>query len=272
MQTNVLNNRQRSEPLTIISFNVEGLSQNKEDLISMLCKENSCDVLSLQETHRGKNQKRPKIQGMQLVQEIQHEQYGSAMFVNQQIKINKIEAKSQNNIELITADLGKLVVTSVYKPPGVPLNLPSPPVGIPCATIGDFNSHNTIWGYKETNYDGDQLEMWAGLHGMSLIHDSKQPPSFNSGRWKRGYNPDLVFITDFLASSCYKKVLNPIPKSQHRPLMLKFKAVISPNKVPFMRRYNFKKANWQQFKADLDTNITKIAPIPMPIMTLSLNL
>jgi len=48
--------------------------------------------------------------------------------------------------------------------------------------LGDFNCHSMSWGYHEINDDSHALEAWAVSEGLSLIHDHKLPPSFNSGR------------------------------------------------------------------------------------------
>ena len=50
--------------LAIMSANVEGLSSSKELLFANICKYHHCEVLCLQETHRGTTHKRPKIYGM----------------------------------------------------------------------------------------------------------------------------------------------------------------------------------------------------------------
>jgi len=66
-----------------------------------------------------------------------------------------------------------------------------------------------------------------------LIHDSKLPCSFNSGRWHNGYNPDLVFVTDCISLMSVKEIGSgnfntnsqaqahhfQAPNSQHRPII-----------------------------------------------------
>ena len=128
-----------------------------------------------------------------------------------------------------------LSVTSVYKPPCARFLFKEPKtfnyqqINV---IIGDFNSHSTSWGYSESNSDGILVEEWAEAYQLNLIHDAKLPPSFNSGRWRRGYNPDLVFTSERISALSKKNVLDPIPHSQHRPITIDVTAAVVPQKVP----------------------------------------
>ena len=110
------------------------------------------DVLCVQETHRGLKAMRPSIRGMSLVAEIPHEQYGSAIFVRNNCICDSTSTSNTNNVEIIQAQLNKLTVTSVYKPPNEKFsfgsNLASTQMNV---VIGYFNSHGVEWGYRSTD-------------------------------------------------------------------------------------------------------------------------
>lgn len=261
-----LNKRFFSEPtLTVISVNIEGMSPSKQQLLHELCREQKCDVLCIQETHRDTQQRRPKVPGLQLAAEIPHAKHGSAIFVKPGIHILSVHCTHQYNIEIITLELSNCVITSVYKPPSEkfsfapPKNFDSQRMSI---VIGDFNSHSHAWGYTHEDENGEAVISWAESNHLSLIHDSKLPPSFNSGRWQRGYNPDLLFVSDNIAQQCQKSVCSPIPNTQHRPIMCRILPIIRPQETGFRRRYNFKKADWPKFSRMLDEKVQTIAPVP----------
>ena len=123
--------------------------------------------------------------------------------------------------------------------------------------IGDFNSHGVEWGYRNTDENGRLVEQWSETNQLSLVHDAKQPKSFNSKRWQQGYNPDLAFVSYSIAHLAEKDVMDAIPKTQHRPISIKLNAAIRPRNVPFRRRYNLKKAKWQSYTKEVDNGIAK---------------
>lgn len=146
------------------------------------------------------------------------------------------------DIEVLTIDLGTILITSIYKPPNTQFN----PTNI-CnhdiqqkirVVISDFNSHSPNWSYGNINEDGQKVEEWAEGENLTLIHDPKLPTFLNSGRWERGYNPDLIFVSDTISHLCTKEIGQPVPNTQHRPTTYKIMAAIHPKKVPF-RRFNF---------------------------------
>ncbi|XP_050066097.1 uncharacterized protein LOC126555181 [Aphis gossypii] len=236
-----------SKAFKTISINIEGISDSKEELLAELCKSTACDVLCIQETHRAVQDKRPTISGMQSVIERPHGKYGSAIFVRPDLNIISANLTEETDIEILTIEIQNCTITSIYKPPTIPFAFNDPGNFNNQRTqivVGDFNSHSTTWGYKENDENGDLVESWAEAWLLTLIHDPKLPPSFNSGRWKRGYNPDLIFVSNALKQQAIKQVERHIPRSQHRPISCEITHKIRANTTPFRRRFNFQKANW----------------------------
>ena len=187
---------------------------------SDLCKEHHCYWLCLQETQRGERKARPRIPGMILVAERLHDKYGNAIFIRDDLKVNNMSVTASNHVEMITAELPDVAVHFIYKPPSEQFVLP--PLGhksLPQIVIGDFNSHNAIWGYDATDNNGVTVVQWAESNSLTLIHDAKLQKYFNSARWKKGYNPDLNFASSIIDNMCVKSVLNPIPALNIAPFV-----------------------------------------------------
>ena len=87
------------------------------------------------------------------------------------------------------------------------------------------------------------MDQWADSTSLSLIHNAKLPKSFNSAIWKKGYNPDLIFVSSHISDMYEKFVLDPIPRTQHRPICETVNLVIVLQPTASRRRFNMKKVN-----------------------------
>ena len=105
-------------PVTVISFNVEGLSAAKQQLVADLSSKHQCAVIYMQETHCVPNDIRPNVPGMDVAIERPHAQYGSALFVTSGTIVNATSLTKVNDIDILRVELRGISVTSVYKPPG----------------------------------------------------------------------------------------------------------------------------------------------------------
>ena len=154
---------------------IEGLSSPKRDLIAKLCCEHNCQVLCLQETHRGPNNNRPNITGMKMAIERPYETYGSAIYVKPDLVITSTSMTENNDIDILTVNIGSITITSVYKPPTRQFQFDNPDAldyNNTNVVIGDFNSHSTTWGYNNPDENGDLVEEWADAHHLSMTRSS----------------------------------------------------------------------------------------------------
>ena len=128
------------------------------------------------------------------------------------MKVGNIYERVHVTVELIMIVMSEVVVHSVYKPPHDQFELPA--LGhrdLPHIGIGDFTSNSTSWGYDRTDTNGEAVEQWAESCDLTLIHDAKLPKSFNSARWKKGYNPDFIFAYESIANMCKKSIMDLMP-------------------------------------------------------------
>ena len=86
-------------------------------------------------------------------------------------------------MELISMEMPGVDVHSMYKPPNEKFVLPALGHGnLPHIVIRDFNSHNTTWGYTNTDDNGEAVEQWEDSCNLTVIHNAKLTKSFNSAR------------------------------------------------------------------------------------------
>ena len=82
---------------------------------------------------------RPRVPGMNLVAEIAHEQYGSALFIHDSVKCDSTSTSSTDNIEIIQATLNGVSVNDYYKPPNPAFDFRSSTTDTPLQVIiGDI--------------------------------------------------------------------------------------------------------------------------------------
>ena len=62
---------------------------------------------------------------------------------------------------------------------------------------------------------------WENSNNLALLHNPKDEPSFHSGRWNTGTNPNLAFTSVGPDSRLpQRRVLEKFPRLQHRPRLL----------------------------------------------------
>ena len=76
------------------------------------------------------------------------------------------------------------------------------------------------------------------------------------------YNPDVAFVSTRIASNCQRGVLDPIPRTQHRPITITIISQITATHCHFRSCFNLKKANWSKFTDEIDQAIANIPAHP----------
>ena len=153
--------------------------------------------------------------------------------------------------EWLCVDVDGYKIVNIYKPPPTQLHVSDLPVFThPCMYVGDFNCPHVDWGYNTNSTDGDSLLAWASSNNLALLHNPKDEPSFHSGHWNTGTNPDLAFTTvDPDNRLPYRYIFQKFPRSQHRPLLITPPRLSLPVPRRPVKRWNFCKANWSHYNS-----------------------
>jgi hypothetical protein len=261
--------RRIGSSLTILQLNIEGISKDKADYLSKLASENKVDVIVLQETHTGSEydlRKRGDISGYTLLECLDSRVYGSATYIKDNITDFEVLHKGvENDIYTIVTRIQDVHVINVYKPPNVqwPDNCFSRIYPHPAVYLGDFNSHHNLWGYAENDENGRSLVTWMEMNHFHLVFDAKDTKSFHSARWRRDYNPDLCIVSqdsEYKPLGTTRSVLHSFPRSQHRPVILDVGIQIPLSMTIQKPRWNFQKANWNEFSQQVDRNLRWVSP------------
>lgn len=142
-----------------------------------MSKEHKANILCLQETHisEGAHPDRFKLQGFQLACHDDRPKYGTAIYIHEDVPLYTIIPPTKiNDTSTIGVIVGGISIYNIYKPPNTSWVLGSLSiVSKPSVILGDFISHNTLWGYAITDKAGEALEEWIGSQDLYLIQDLK---------------------------------------------------------------------------------------------------
>lgn len=249
----------------IYQLNIEGASASKSEYLSRKAYDHKVDVIVVQETHINRGEEyhtRGLVKGYYVVAYLLSPVYGIATYLRNDIKDVKVmELSSENDIFRIVTAVGDHTVTNIYKPPNAAwTNNPVPNNFLchPSICLGDFNSHHMSWGYNANDPNGDALKEWSESRNLFLVFDAKDRKTFFSARWRRGYNPDICFVSKDRSDRplpVTRKVLEDFPRGQHRPILLQTGTKIFFAKSKQKPRWNFTKADWIRFALQVDAAI-----------------
>ena len=178
--------------MAIISANIEGLSSPKRDVIAKICSEHNCQVLCLQETHRGPNNNRPNITGLKMTE--------------------------NNDIEILTVNIGSITITYVYKPPTRQFQFDNPVPGLTTDLAVQYNMNTSSCTNKTLKLSADTISAGVELAEALAVEQCKT--------WQA-----LIENTDMTHNS--KKAWSLIEKLSNVPRKADQHVNLIPNQVAY---------------------------------------
>ena len=245
--------------LRIAHWNAEGVRNKKTELQHFL-KKNAIDVCCIQETHLSPPH-RFFMRGFEVFRQDRETRTKGGLITLVRNTIPAVETQRSDQADPDTEFLGvKLVLTgspvtvfNIYSPPDKPIHLHNIRVDAESWLItGDFNSHSPSWGYRHLDNKGEEVENWITDNRLVLINRPDDPDTYYSRSWRTTSTPDLAIATDNIHGIAEREVSSQLGGSDHKPVIITIKRQLQTASAKRPPSWNFKKADWEAYRADVD--------------------
>ena len=182
---------------------------------------------------------------------------GTAILVRQGIIHSHIQLDTPSQATAARITLSKTItLCSIYIPPSSAISLHDMDdlvrqLPTPYMLLGDFNSHNPVWGGNTIDGKGQRVEQFMDNHSLCFLNDGSYTylhPGYGT------YTAiDLTITQPNLLLDFSWRVLDDLCGSDHFPIIIKHQGPATGGREPGWR---LKKADWHSFRALCDERLT----------------
>lgn len=247
---------------TVLQWNINGLHPQREHL-QLWIKELNPAVICLQETNFKSNLFAELPHYDIIFKNRQNPDYASGgvtTYINKNFSWKQVPINT--NIEAIAARIilktGQITICNVYLPNSKPLSLEKlsdliKQLPKPFIILGDFNSHNPLWGSKKSDNRGKIIEKWIEHNDLFLLNNM-QPTHFNSS-YRSFSNIDLSLCNPSIAPTISRWTNKDLQGSDHFPIQLLIHPTSVEPRTPCSTKWRLDKADWTGFNRYIDDKI-----------------
>ena len=181
---------------------------------------------------------------------------GVAVIVNNSIPHHSIKVETTLQAVAVNVSFNKTItLCSIYLPPSSPIDIKKPDQLVdqlpkPFILMGDFNSHHTLWGCRNTNDKGLIIEEFITNHDLVLLND-KSSTYFHPATGTYS-SLDLTICSPAIFPDFNSKVVDDLNGSDHFPIQV---SEVGPSVQQRPQRWKLNKANWEQFRVHCEQSI-----------------
>ena len=178
------------------------------------------------------------------------------MIVNNSVPHHLAKLDTTLQAVAVNISLNKAItVCSIYLPPSLPIdikNLDHLIDQLPKTFIlmGDYNSHNTFWGCKDTNDKGRNIEDFITRHDLVLLNDKNSTYLHPATGSYSSFDLSICSPENFPDFTW--KVCDDLHGSDHFPIQV---SEVGPSVQQHPQRWKLHKANWEQFRVNCEQSI-----------------
>ena len=237
---------------TILQWNCRGLMNNHPELC-ILSQQYNPVAICLQETHIV-DESKASFKGYTPYHRVDHSHDrasgGSSVLIRNDIIHSPVKLNTNLQAVAVRVTLSfALTICCIYAPPSKCIdiddfqNLLSQIQG-PVMFLGDFNSHNPLWGSEHLTPKGKVIENFISQNDLCLYNDGSYT-FLHSGNGS--YSAiDLSFASPTIFDRFSWEVHDDCCGSDHFPIVLQ---TIDDDNDLKSQRWKFKKADWTTFKS-----------------------
>ena len=251
---------------TIIQWNLNGFYRRLENL-QRLTFERKPEIICLQETHF-KSDSYGHLRGYKCYiknRPSTHASGGVATYVKNDVHCTHI--KLNTTLEVVAVECyipNKITICNVYLPNStdfrnVDLESIKDQLPKPFIILGDFNSHNSIWGSLKTDTRGVTIEQFLDNSEISLLNETL-PTHFNISNGSVSA-VDLSISSACIADSLKWEVSDELYDSDHYPIIIRMidnTYNTNPTSKTTRKIFNFKKTDWLNYQIKINENIISL--------------
>ncbi|GBO37413.1 putative RNA-directed DNA polymerase from transposon X-element, partial [Araneus ventricosus] len=246
--------------INLLSWNCHGFRTHIDDIKNIINKYLPI-CIALQETYLTP-EKDPKIKNysIQRKDNIQNGRAvgGVALLYSQRFSSRPLALDTTLQAVAIQIDIKMLLtICAIYIPPNLTINqnelntlvcqLPAPFI-----IMGDLNGHSSLWGSRDTNVRGFQIEKFISDHNLCLLNDSSH--TYLHAATRSFHTLDLAICSPSILAKWNFSVDEDLNNSDHFPIILSHSSnnLTIPKQPP---HFIYERANWQVFK-----DLSELAP------------
>ena len=125
--------------------------------------------------------------------------------------------------------------------------------------LGDFNSHNPLWGSSKLDTNGRTVESFMENNDLALLNDKS--PTRLDPHFGTYSNLDLSIVSKELACSIEWNVLSNNFGSDHNLVCINFRQAHNTTKhmknANMGYRWSFRKVNWEEYRREIKEEMRK---------------
>jgi len=245
--------------LNILQWNCQTITKKLPELKRFLQNsKNQPDIICLQETHL---KKEITIPSYHIIHNNRYNSKGGGVLIaiKEGLQYSNIDTTQQDIIAVTLKLKDKyLDIVNLYLPPSqnIDTNIIEQYLNKDhhIIILGDFNSHNALWGSNQTNARGKLIENFIDKHNLTVLNTKQPTRLHHTGTTS---NIDLTLTNPQVALNTTWEVANDNLGSDHYPIIINTKHKHTED-TDTQLKFNFKKANWNLFQTNCKRDLQSI--------------